>query len=79
MYRYRPNSVKSLSVLVGNDMVQEAKHAYFGSALWRIIQFLAQGNSTFPSWSDMFDRKKTPEKEQTADEIKAQIIRDLRR
>jgi hypothetical protein len=78
MYRYKPNSVRSLRVLVGNDVAQEAKYAYYGSALWRIIQYMTQGESTFPSWSDMFEKKKHAEKKETADEIKNRLIRKMR-
>ena len=79
LYRYRPNSVRSLAILIGNDVEQDTKYAYFGSALWRIVQFLARGESSFPTWFDMFDHKKHAEKEQTADDIKKKVIRDLRR
>lgn len=79
MYRYRPGNVQSLATLVGADAVQDAKNAYFGSALWRIIQYLAGGESSFPSWQDVFDKKKHTQKKETADEIKSKIIREMRR
>lgn len=69
--------MRSLCVLVGSEAVHDAKCAYYGSALWTILQAMTSGESSFPTWHDMFDKKK--EKEQTADEIKNKILRDLRR
>ena len=76
LYRYRPGSVRSLGMLVGADAQQDAKNAYYGSALWMLIQCATSGGSTFPSWHDMFGKKKEAV-EETADEIKNRIIRDL--
>lgn len=77
LYRYRPGNVRALYRLIGHEAVNESKQAYFGSALWMIIKCMTSGESKFPNWHEMFGEKK-PEKEETAEEIKDKILRDLR-
>lgn len=79
MYQNRPGNIRSLSVLIQNDIDHEAQNAYFGSALWSILQYLAHGESQFPRWSDLFEQNKREEKKETADEIKNRIVREMRR
>ena len=66
-------------MLVGADAERDAKNAYYGSALWMLVQCATSGESTFPSWYDVFGKKKEAVKEETAEEIKDRIVRDLRR
>lgn len=64
-------------MLVSAVIHQEAKEAYYGGALWSLVQYASMGKSTFPSWSEVFQEERK-EEEETAEEIMAKIVRDLK-
>ena len=77
MYKYRPESVRSLSVLICGEIEEYTQKAYFANVMWGILQYASMGKSTFPSWAEAFPAKEKVE-EETAEEIMAKIVRDLK-
>lgn len=70
--------MRSLALLICAGMEELAHKAYFANLLWMILQCASMGKSTFPSWADAFPARRQDEDE-TAEDIKTRLIRELRR
>ena len=77
LYQYRPGNVRSLSLLICHEAENMAHKVYFANALWGILQYASMGKSTFPGWADVFHERRR-EDEESAEEIKKRIVRELR-
>ncbi|MGN1369944.1 MAG: hypothetical protein ACI4WX_13825 [Aristaeellaceae bacterium] len=67
-----------MAVLIADGIRHQSQTAYFAGALWSLLQYASHGDSTFPAWGEVFPDRKRDE-EETAEEIKARIIREMRR
>lgn len=81
LYKYRPDSVQSLGVLLLHDIEQEQKISYIGNALWLVTQEISAfggAKSTFPPFSEVFKKNRNEDK-RTAEEIMTGLAKKLKR
>lgn len=82
LYKYRPDNVHSLGVLILHDMEQDAKTEYIGNMLYNIACIMSAFGGvkepSFPSYSKIFRRPKKEDKK-SADEIMDGLCKRLKR
>lgn len=67
--------MQSLSLLMCAEAEEESKRAYFGNALWLVIQYASMGKSSYPQYGEIFGRQEKDER--SAGEIIGDILKKL--
>lgn len=80
LYKYRPQNVHALGVLLANETQEEAKRCYMANMAWMTVLAISSfggANLEIPSYSDVFGEEKHETKQKTAEEICDDIINGL--
>lgn len=80
LYKYRPQNVHALGVLLAHETQKEAKRCYMANMAWMTVLAISSfggANLEIPSYSDVFGAEKHETKQKTAEEICDDIINGL--
>lgn len=80
LYKYRPQNVHALGVLLSYETQEEAKRCYMANMAWMTVLAISSfggSNLEIPSYSDVFGEEKHETKQKTAEEICDDIINGL--
>lgn len=80
LYKYRPQNVHALGVLLAHETQGEAKRCYMANMAWMTVLAISSfggANLEIPSYSDVFGAEKHETKQKTAEEICDDIINGL--
>ena len=80
LYKYRPQNVHALGVLLSYETQEEAKRCYRANMAWMTVLAMSSfggANLEIPSYSDVFGEEKHETNQKTAEEICDDIINGL--
>lgn len=73
MYKYRPENVRTLALLLSDEAERESKQEYIANVLWMTLKCASMGSSEYPSFSEVF-KPIFRVKEKTSEEIIADVL-----